>query len=171
MNIKNQKGSITLFVLISCLFFLASVASVSIYMQGKQIAVDREYRQIKANYEKDINNMNSIYVELASKNNLSFNFGTPEINKIDKKLSVGVYVNLEYLDIKSLKYGWYYSSISTNNPSASTITNWTYVENQIGENEFIAINNYTEDTGYYYLCIMVDNTIFWNNNAIMIGQE
>lgn len=141
-------------------YFLASVASVNIYMQGKQIAVDREYRQIKANYEKDINNMDSIYAELASKNNLSINFGTSEINKIDKKISVNVYTNLEYLDINTLKYGWYYSSNSTNNPSASMITNWTYVENENGENEFIAINHYTENTGYYYLCVMVDNTVF-----------
>ena len=55
MNLKSQKGSITLFVLVSCLFFLASVACVNMYMHSKQIAVDREYRQVKANYEKDIN--------------------------------------------------------------------------------------------------------------------
>ncbi|HCC03456.1 MAG TPA: hypothetical protein DEP51_01160 [Clostridiales bacterium] len=171
MNLKSQKGSITLFVLVSCLFFLASVACVNLYMQSKQVAVDREYRQIKANYEKDINNMDSIYAELASKNNLSINFGTSEINKIDKKISVNVYTNLEYLDINTLKYGWYYSSNSTNNPSASTITNWTYVETQYGENEFIANCNYTEDTGFYYLCTMIDNKAFWMQKPIMINSE
>ena len=78
MNLKSQKGSITLFVLVSCLFFLASVACVNMYMQSKQVAVDREYRQIKATYEKDINNMDSIYTELSNKNNLIVNFGVPE---------------------------------------------------------------------------------------------
>lgn len=51
INLRNQKGSITLFVLISCLFFVASVACVQMYMQSKKIAVDREYRAIKSNYE------------------------------------------------------------------------------------------------------------------------
>lgn len=51
LNLKNQKGSITYFVLISCLFFITSVTGVFMYMQSKQIAVDREYRQIKSFYE------------------------------------------------------------------------------------------------------------------------
>ena len=51
INLRNEKGSITLFVLISCLFFVASVACVQMYMQSKKIAVDREYRAIKSNYE------------------------------------------------------------------------------------------------------------------------
>ena len=42
INLRNEKGSITLFVLISCLFFVASVACVQMYMQSKKIAVDRE---------------------------------------------------------------------------------------------------------------------------------
>ena len=161
MNLKSQKGSITLFVLVSCLFFLASVACVNMYMQSKQVAVDREYRQIKATYEKDINNMDSIYTELSNKNNLTVNFEIPEINKTDKKVSISVYTNLEYLDIKTLKYGWYYESNYTDKPSTSRIMNWTYVENQNGENEFVATYNYTEETGYYYLCVMVDNLEFW----------
>ena len=41
-NLKNEKGSITLFVLVSCLFFIASVTCVGMYMQSKQTAVDRE---------------------------------------------------------------------------------------------------------------------------------
>ena len=53
-NLKNEQGSITLFALVSCLFFVASVACVGMYMQSKQTAVDREYRQIRANYEVSI---------------------------------------------------------------------------------------------------------------------
>ena len=49
VNIKNEKGSITLFVVVSCMFFVASVVSVQMYMQSKKIAVDREYRAIKSN--------------------------------------------------------------------------------------------------------------------------
>ena len=166
MNLKSQKGSITLFVLVSCLFFLASVACVNMYMQSKQTAVDREYKQVKANYEKDINNMDTIYKELSSKNNLSVNFGIPEINQTSKKISVKIYINLEYLNIKTLKYGWYYDTNYINNPSISRITNWTYVENQNGENEFVATYNYIENDGFYYLCVMVDNQEFWLENPV-----
>ena len=179
MNLKNQKGSITLFVLVSCLFFLASVACVNLYMQSKQVAVDREYRQIKANYEKDINNMNSIYSELSKKNNLSVNFGVSEINKTRNIISVNTYINLEYLNIKTLKYRWYYSTEEKNINSqedinellSNPVTNWTYVETQDGENEFIATCRYTNNTGYYYLSVMVDNMTYWNNNIIDISQE
>ena len=166
MNLKSQKGSITLFVLVSCLFFLASVVSVNMYMQSKQSAVDKEYRQVKANYEKDINNMDSIYSELSKKNNLSVNFGIPEVNQTSKKISVKIYINLEYLNIKTLKYGWYYDTNYINNPSISSITNWTYVENQNGENEFVATYNYIENDGFYYLSVMVDNQEFWLENPV-----
>ncbi len=53
-SLKNQKGSITIFALVSSLFFVASVACVAMYMQSKQVAVDREYRQVKENYEVSI---------------------------------------------------------------------------------------------------------------------
>ena len=167
MNLRNQKGAITLFVLVSCLFFLASVACVNMYMQSKQTAVDREYRQIKANYEKDINNMDSIYAELSNKNNLSVYFGIPKIDKTSKQITIDIYTNLENLDVKTLKYGWFYNLDQVENLSTNdTITNWTYVEHQSGENAFIATCNYTEDAGYYYLCVMIDNQEFWIEKSI-----
>ena len=67
INLRNQKGSITLFVLISCLFFVASVACVQMYMQSKKIAVDREYRAIKSNYEGNTleeENLKNDYIEV-----------------------------------------------------------------------------------------------------------
>ncbi len=66
-RLKNENGSVTLFTLVSCLFFIASVACVSIYMQSKQTAVDREYRQIKANYEVSIDELKKSG-EILSKN-------------------------------------------------------------------------------------------------------
>ena len=110
MNLKKQKGAVTLFVLVSCLFFLASVVCVNMYVQSKQVAVDREYRQIKANYEKDINNMDSIYEELSSKNNLTVNFGIPEIDASVKKILVEVSTNLENIHVDTIKYRWVHSN-------------------------------------------------------------
>ena len=34
------------------------------YIQSKEIATDREYRQIKVNYETDTNSLDNIYNEL-----------------------------------------------------------------------------------------------------------
>ena len=64
INLKNEKGSITVFVLASCLFFIAAVACTQIYMQSKQTAIEREYRQIKSNYEKDSESLDDIYNEM-----------------------------------------------------------------------------------------------------------
>ena len=161
MDLKNQKGSITLFVLVSCLFFLASVACINMYMQSKQVAVDREYRQIKANYEKDINNMEEIYTELAGKNNVAVSFGIPDFDKTKDKVFLDVYTNLEYYNVNTLKYGWYTSNTSTDTPSINNIENWTYVEHQNGENEFIASSNISENNRYYYLCVLIDNKAIW----------
>ena len=172
MDFKNQKGSITLFVLVSCLFFIASVACINMYIQSKQNAIDRDYRQIKASYEKDINNMDSIYVELSRQNNLSVSLGIPEINKTDKKISINVYTNLEYLEIKTLKYGWYYSNEEQdiNDLQSSDIANWTYVENINGENEFVASTGFTQNSGYYYLCVMINNQKIWFDYPINISK-
>ena len=174
MNLKSQKGSITLFVLVSCLFFLASVACVNMYMQSKQVAVDREYRQIKATYEKDINNMDSIYTELSNKNNLIVNFGVPEFDKTQNKVFINVFTNLEYLNIDTLKYGWYSCDKEheedVNEISINLVENWTYVEYQNGENEFIASTNLSENNIYYYLCVVIDNKAVWKKAYDYINE-
>lgn len=172
MDFKSKRGSITLFVLVSCLFFIASVACVNMYIQSKQSAIDREYRQIKATYEKDINNMDSIYEELSSQNNLSVDFGIPEINQAGKKIYVKTYVNLEYLNIKIFKYGWYYTNEEQdiNDLQSNDVINWTYVENLNGENEFVASTSFTQNSGYYYLCVMINNQEIWFEYPINISK-
>ena len=55
LNLRNQRGSVTFLILSSCIFFIASITGVFMYMQSKQVAVDREYRQIKQIYEKSLN--------------------------------------------------------------------------------------------------------------------
>ena len=119
--------------------------------------------------------MDSIYAELSNKNNLSVNFGIPKIDKTSKKITIDIYTNLENLDVKTLKYGWFYNLNQVENlltnETLGDITNWTYVEHQNGENAFIATCNYTEDAGYYYLCVMIDNKIFWKQEPIVIEEN
>ena len=88
INLRNEKGSITLFVLISCIFFIASVACVQMYMQSKQTAVDREYRQIKESYEQSVdeNTINNEYTKVAQLKNI--NIVVENTTKTNNKLTV-----------------------------------------------------------------------------------
>jgi len=61
--LKNDKGSITLFVLLSALFFLVIVASVGVSMRNKERRVDAEFDKIKLSYEKEIGNEDAVYYE------------------------------------------------------------------------------------------------------------
>ena len=60
---KNERGAISLFVLISMLFFLVIVVGVFIYFQNKETAIDSEYSQIKSSYEQDVGREDEIYAE------------------------------------------------------------------------------------------------------------
>ena len=59
--LKQEKGSITVFVVLSLVFFLVVVVSVGIYSQNKAIAVEQEYQKIKSSYEQDVGNEDEIY--------------------------------------------------------------------------------------------------------------
>ena len=164
MNLKSQKGAVTLFVLVSCMFFLASVVSVQMYMQSKQIAVNDEYRRIKENYEKDLENIDQLYNGLYSEENMVVNFGVPSINASTKKIVVEFSTNLENAHIDTVKYGWVHSNTEITDPSESNmpnITNWIYIEKQDGESKFNAVLNYEDNKGYYYLCANINNKEYW----------
>lgn len=60
---KNERGSISLFVLLSALFFLVVVTSVGVSLNNKETRIDAEFAKIKASYEKDIGNEEQIYME------------------------------------------------------------------------------------------------------------
>ena len=57
--IRDNRGSITLFVLLSCLFFLITITSVGIFVKNKESAVESDYQRIKQSYynyeENEIN--------------------------------------------------------------------------------------------------------------------
>lgn len=61
--LKNDKGSITLFVLLSALFFLVIVASVGVSMRNKERRVDAEFQKVKNSYEQNLDNKDAIYNE------------------------------------------------------------------------------------------------------------
>ena len=63
MNFKSQKGSITLFVLAACLFFIVTISSTYAYAHRKNQSVEKSIAQIKSRYEKDIGHEDEIYAE------------------------------------------------------------------------------------------------------------
>ena len=68
MNLRNEKGSITVFVVASCMLFIIVALGISNFIQNKSNNEEEQYREIKKSYEKDIGNEDKIYDRL--KNNI-----------------------------------------------------------------------------------------------------
>lgn len=66
-NLRSNNGSITLFILIAIIFFLAIVINLYINSKNHEQAVDSYIEEIKREYEKDINNIDEIYEQEISK--------------------------------------------------------------------------------------------------------
>lgn len=60
-KIKKQEGSISLFVLLSLLFFLVVVTGVGVSSMNKETRIDSQFTRIKEIYEKDVGNEDIIY--------------------------------------------------------------------------------------------------------------
>ena len=150
INLRSEKGSITLFVLVSCMFFIASVACVQIYMQSKQTAVDREFRQIKDNYEGnslDENNLKESYEKILKQKNIEINI----INTSIKDESIIVEFNVNDVYTNLIKYGW------TKENTIDKVSKWTYIEKSSSKDNMLAIYDEEAPSGDYYLFIMIND--------------
>jgi hypothetical protein len=65
-KIREEKGSITLFVLVSMLFFVLFLSGMYMMGNSSEQAELSETIRIKEIYEKDINNINDVYETLTS---------------------------------------------------------------------------------------------------------
>ncbi len=65
INRKNERGAITLFVLLACLFFVFILTGVYVYNLNKMQTQEQNIKQIQENYARDINNIDEIYNELS----------------------------------------------------------------------------------------------------------
>ena len=61
--VKNETGSITLFVLIAIIFFLIILAYQHVSLKNKQMAEEKELAKIQKNYQIDDEEMDKIYEE------------------------------------------------------------------------------------------------------------
>ena len=88
--LKNKKGSISLFVLLSALFFLVVVTSVGISYKNKERSIDSKLEKIKMSYEKDAE---QVYNEAVSNNDWVYDHATQTVTKGKLTLKIGDYVN------------------------------------------------------------------------------
>lgn len=61
-NNKNMQGSISLFVLLSTLFFLTTVITTSVYLKNNEKSINTQLNKIKKSYEVDLGNEDDIYI-------------------------------------------------------------------------------------------------------------
>ena len=88
--LKNEKGSISLFVLLAALFFLVVVTSVGISYKNKERSIDSKLEKIKMSYEKDAE---QVYNEVISEEDWVYDNATQTVTKGNIKLKIGDYVN------------------------------------------------------------------------------
>ena len=63
-KLVNQKGSITLFVLLAMIFFIVIILNMTMNVANKKQSQISEYDKIKQEYEKNINNIDQVYNEV-----------------------------------------------------------------------------------------------------------
>ena len=86
---KNERGSISLFVLLSALFFLVVVTSVGVSFKNKERSIDSQFEKIKAGYEKDVGNEETIYAEESVKRTVTFDPNGGNVSTISKVVKIG----------------------------------------------------------------------------------
>lgn len=188
MNYKNEKGAITLLVVSTGLFFIIAIVCVQAYLQGKLSAVNKNYEQIKLNYESDLNNVDNIYNTLTAIERVKIEFQNPEVTEVKIKQasdsneykngytikeSFDVILPSNEIKINTLKFGWMYNDNSqiTNDSQLDSkkISDWQYVEigelksrtTENGEVEQyynVLANKAQNKEGYYYLCVIINET-------------
>jgi len=64
MKINSENGSVSLFVLIAMIFFSIYTIAIYISISNSQVIQIKSNEQIREIYEKDIENVEQIYLEL-----------------------------------------------------------------------------------------------------------
>ena len=78
--LKTEKGSITLFVLISILFFLITAIGIYININNKNISQSSEISKIKSEYKVNKEQMNEIYEETIANQNKKINVSLTKVS-------------------------------------------------------------------------------------------
>ena len=66
VNLKSEKGGVTIYVLVSMIILAITLIAVYILVTNKQVTQLEVTEQIKATYEKNLNNIDAEYNELVT---------------------------------------------------------------------------------------------------------
>lgn len=167
MNLKNNRGSITIFIIVSCLLFIITAVGIATYIQNKVNNSEAQYKQIKEIYEKDIGNEEFIYnnlenKDIRTKNDTFVKFDKKDIyvlptGKDTVTISQRVYIENNKKEIENIEYIWL-------NQKPIDITSITEGWNALDSKETIFnIKNENIEEGNYYLYIKInENEYFYS---------
>lgn len=167
-DLRSQKGSITIFVVASCLLFATTVVGIATYVQNKVNNEDEKYRRIKANYEQDVGRENEIYNDIISKGNIdttdtNVSFDSKEVYVIPTgSTTVSISQKFDILktdEISNIEYAWATSQNQTISDSA-----WTSLPN--GDNTYTVKVN--KGAGSYYLKVRLNGSDIVTSEAIKV---
>lgn len=68
MKYKEEKGSITLFVTLSCFFIVIMLVTFLVNMENKKQAQNKEINQITKSYETNEQDMEKVYSRIINEN-------------------------------------------------------------------------------------------------------
>lgn len=181
-NLKSEKGSITVFVLASCLFFLISTVGVQVYTKNKQTALEKDYIQIKESYEKDLGNQGILYNKLkdvSKSGKIEVNFESQEgyliptgegSTDITQKITIDNGTNKQ---IRQISYGWSNTAVSEPGEWAPLPTNnLTYLVTKRGATEgdhYLWVKIADEDLNEHILHMQSAITVY--NQDITIDKS
>ncbi len=113
--LKNEKGSISLFILLAALFFLVVVTGVGVSLKNKESEIDFHFEKTKASYEKDVGNEEQIYNEriveneekdilidvklMANDNETEYSYENDTYTMAKQNGTAGYYVDAKYFEI------------------------------------------------------------------------
>ena len=172
MNFKSEKGSITVFVVASCMLFTIVALGISNFIQNKANNEEEQYREIKKSYEKDIGNEDEIYNRL--KNNIyneQVHFDDKEVYVLPtSERSVTINQKIRIVDnnlfVNNIEYKWYYKG---NDES------WNAIEGQwIPLSKQDKVYNVKKEyilEGIYALKIKINDEIYNDDYAHQIRVE
>ena len=66
---KSERGSIVLFVLLVCLFFVFTLTGIYVSNLNNLKIQERDISQIQENYARELNNIEEVYAELKKNQN------------------------------------------------------------------------------------------------------
>lgn len=110
-RIKEQKGSITLFVLISCMFMITVLLLVNIGIMNKNASQNRELAQIAKNYAVNEKDLENTYKKIADEN------GYPSYKEVQDIVNEMIKGIKEEVKLEAFPVGSIYLSTNSDNPS------------------------------------------------------